>query len=145
MMVFPIRRLARIRRLRGFMGYVPPDLEVKRISTPDEVKVEEVLGHRAKPPSYVGTAIYLSRGFTCRSVSVTNSVTLIQRSQYAWAYIILNASENEAVYIGDENVNTSIGFPIFPKEYFTFVLGEGVELYGISNSSSGVDVRIIEL
>lgn len=51
-----------------------------------------VVDRISSPPDWLGTAIYLRRGFQGRSVLVGTTPTLIQRSEYAYPYLILNPS-----------------------------------------------------
>lgn len=62
-----------------------------------KVLEREELGPRRTPPPYLGTAIYLGRGLQGRAVTVYNTPTLIQRSQYAWPYMILNPSKTAGI------------------------------------------------
>ncbi len=49
---------------------------------------------RGSPPSFMGDAIYLSRGFQGRTVTINTTPVLIQRSTFAHPYMILNPSRS---------------------------------------------------
>ncbi len=103
------------------------------------------LKDRAIPPPYpMGTAIFLGRSFQGRVLTVGTTAVLLIRSQFSWPYIIMDTDPATDLYIGnDSDVNTTSGFPILHATDRTFVVGEGVEVWGISTGN--INVRVFQL
>ena len=56
---------------------------------------------------------------------------------------LFNNSMNAIIYIGDASVTTLTGLPLYPHSAFTVGIGDGVQLYAISDTA-GADIRVLE-
>lgn len=71
--------------------------------------------------------------------SITCSIGLVLKAGYGSQL----SGFSKVVYLGGPGVSTTNGFPLIPGEYQTFVVGENVEVWGISESTT--ELRIFEL
>lgn len=79
-------------------------------------------------------------------VDVGSSATQIPASNLSQrrSMIVFNNDSSKTVFIGDENVNTEDGMPVFPKQFSPSLdVGDIVDVYAITTSGT-VDVRILE-
>lgn len=71
--------------------------------------------------------------------SITCSIGCILKGGYG----SLLSGFAKVVYLGGPGVSTTNGFPLLPGEYQQFVIGENVEIFGVSESTT--EIRIFEL
>jgi len=71
---------------------IPPDLWPRIFEAISKEKEAEIVKRSVPPQIYLGTAIYLGKGFQGRRVLVTTSPTLIIPAGPAYPYMILNPS-----------------------------------------------------
>jgi hypothetical protein len=71
--------------------------------------------------------------------TITCSIGLVLKAGYGSQL----TGFSKVVYLGGPGVSTTNGFPLIPGEYQTLVVGENVEVWGVSESTT--EIRIFEL
>lgn len=58
-------------------------------------------------------------------------------------FIFNNSTGGQILYIGDNTVSSTNGFPLYPRASISIAIEDGITVYGIS-SAAGADIRICE-
>ena len=103
--------------------------------------------NRILPPAYnMGVAFYLSKSWQPFSVVLSAIPALIVRSDFAWPYVIFNASAQGTFFIGpNADVTIVSGFPVNAGQMMSAIIGDQVEVWGVIAGPGTFTVNVLKL
>ena len=88
--------------------------------------------------------ISLSKTFRTRQVTVTSTASIAINTLRPMLYMIQNLDSVETIFIGNDGVTISSGYPIAAEERLIFSMTENSRLYAITDTVS-LTLYILEM